>query len=500
MDIGKVQEDGLSAQLSSQWLVKNNILLQQVTVTNTASSSIEDFSVRASQHMLIRDLDYLQGFSRDFMFNEDDSASYIRGRGPNDFSWITANIIHKETPAMNEENDRTGEQAGHTTDSDHLKSGKELPEINEEVLENKRAMSSSKPTSDEPITPCKTSSQENLQPGPQAEDSQSARAKNVSTKQHQRGTDEHTTSEKLQGHNPNATSPPPSDDELWQKRRMSNTWSAKDTYAIVSVMSLFVNGTTEKMGMEPVPISMVIGAAGSSSSVLEIVIAYRMIAIPKGQAYWKDFLISAAAVDVDTMLAAETEQLWGHSATDDCKCSQSLCDFGLAMVDPNESMNLVQHGSGPGTKAQNSEDASRDAYKSMTAPDDTRTSADTQADNTEEIRKRHERLKEKRAAKKINVIPGTDAADGVSEKPLPSKHIEYLTWRHAEHILSACAIPLSVPNLSTEDEQYQATSSSPESVTSNLGTSNREEIELEVPLVLTCGDMSGHRVCTSASL
>lgn len=450
--------------------------------------------------MLIRDLDYLQGFSRDFMFNEDDSDTYIRGRGPNDFSWITANVIHRETSAMGEENNRTGQQAGQTSDFDHLKSGKELPEINKEVPENKRPISPSKPTSDEPITPRTTSSQEDLQPGPQAEDSQSAEAKNFSTKQHQRGTEEHTTSEKSQGHNPNASSPPPSDDELWQKRRMSNTWSAKDTYAIVSVMSLFVNGTTEKMGMEPVPISINIGAAGSSSSVLEIVIAYKMIAIPKGQAYWKNFLIPASAVDVDMMLAAETEQLWGHSTTDDCKCSQSLCDFGLAMVDPNESTNVAQDGSVPGTKSQIPEDASRDAYKSMTVHDDTRTSADTQADKTEENLKRHERLKEKRAAKKVKVIPGTDAADEVSEKPLPSKHIEYLTWRHAEHILSACAIPLSVPNLSTEGKQYEATSSAPGSVTSNLGTSNRNEIELEVPLVLTCGDMSGHRVCTSASL
>lgn len=64
------------------------------------------------------------------------------------------------------------------------------------------------------------------------------------------------------------------------------------------------------------------------------------------------------------------------------------------------------------------------------------------------------------------------------------KKIEYLTWRHLEHILSVCAMPIaSLPNSVRAQKQ-------------------NEELKGEgVDMVaLTCGDMSGHRVCTSASL
>lgn len=68
-------------------------------------------------------------------------------------------------------------------------------------------------------------------------------------------------------------------------------------------------------------------------------------------------------------------------------------------------------------------------------------------------------------------------------------HIEFFLRRHLEHILSVCAIPLREELLITseldKDEPGEKSSSASEDV---------------VPVAFTCGDMSMHRVCTSASL
>lgn len=72
----------------------------------------------------------------------------------------------------------------------------------------------------------------------------------------------------------------------------------------------------------------------------------------------------------------------------------------------------------------------------------------------------------------------TQDHDGTSEPEVLGQHhkqllmIQYLAARHLEHILSACAIPFPTP---------ENPHPGPESV------------------ALTCGDISGHRICTSAS-
>lgn len=80
--------------------------------------------------------------------------------------------------------------------------------------------------------------------------------------------------------------------------------------------------------------------------------------------------------------------------------------------------------------------------------------------------------------------PGTESTRVIPAILAPHvKKIEYLTWRHLEHILSVCAIPIaSLPNSVRAQKQ------------------NEEFKDEGVGMVaLTCGDMSGHRVCTSAS-
>lgn len=342
--------------MSYQWLVKNSTVFQQIVVKNTGTSPI-DFWFGTDLPMMIRDLDYLGEPS----YNERNSNSYIRGLGPNEFSWITANVISSEESNTDPGDDKRCDEEIRVSDSYH---------------------------------------------------------------------------EPRQSYGPNEAKRPPTDDGLWRTRRISDTWSAKKTHAVVSIMSVFVDGTAEKMvkGPRRIDWDRTLGPCGSSSSVLEITVAYKMIAIPKEKLHWKNFLIPAETADVTAMLAAETQQLWGHSVTEVCNCDPSLCDIGISLNCCNE------QGNGP-------------------------------------------------------LATGIMAETSPRTPPISS--IEYLTWRHTEHILSVCTIPLSVPPLPHEGEEPK----SDITYGTNAWTAPKfEELGLEVPLALTCGDMSGHRVCTSASL
>lgn len=62
-------------------------------------------------------------------------------------------------------------------------------------------------------------------------------------------------------------------------------------------------------------------------------------------------------------------------------------------------------------------------------------------------------------------------------------HIEFMARRNLEHILGVCAIPVAV-NVSGE----------------NAEGSVWEKLRDVQPIALTCGDLSGHRICTSSSL
>lgn len=62
------------------------------------------------------------------------------------------------------------------------------------------------------------------------------------------------------------------------------------------------------------------------------------------------------------------------------------------------------------------------------------------------------------------------------------EHIEFAVRRNLEHILSVCAIPITL--------------SFPEKTDSDPHPDIQDNV---LPVALTCGAMSGHRVCTSAS-
>lgn len=494
-------KDGISVKVSIQWLVKNNIVVQQIVITNTGSSSIDYFPIRTSQHMLIRDLDYRRSPACDF--NNDENKNYVRGRGPNEFSWITANTFDTEKPVASRGNEGSGEHAASTSGSDHQAHQAQSPRGSEGIRENKETTNLPEPSSGEYSEPQKASGQDHVGSDLLPVECQRTGVTDSSIDLHQHETEECEAAEKTQAQLRKEKKSPPSDDEVWQERRISDTWSAKDAHSVVSVMCLYVNGTAQKMEMKPRPMNKIIGPYRSSTSVLEIAVAYKMIVVPKGRVHWKNFLIPAEMADVSTMLEVETEQLWGHSITDDCKCGHSLCDLGLSMVDL-EMWNVSQNTSGDGQASQDSGITNHGAKRSMEVHGDTTTIANSQMDvKKEEISTEAESSYKHGAAQDTTATTSAGGAMRTSPKPSPINNIEYLVWRHTEHILSVCSIPLSVPLLSHADGVSEPTSIERNLLRSSpdvLDTSEGQEIDPEIPLALTCGDTSGHRICTSASL
>ncbi|ROW14042.1 hypothetical protein VPNG_04041 [Cytospora leucostoma] len=66
----------------------------------------------------------------------------------------------------------------------------------------------------------------------------------------------------------------------------------------------------------------------------------------------------------------------------------------------------------------------------------------------------------------------------------PWEHIEFMAWRHLEHILSVCVIPMTatLPTVGKSNPPSDTQDNTP-----------------PVACAITCGDLAGHRICTSAS-
>ncbi|KAJ4386031.1 hypothetical protein N0V93_008922 [Gnomoniopsis smithogilvyi] len=91
--------------------------------------------------------------------------------------------------------------------------------------------------------------------------------------------------------------------------------------------------------------------------------------------------------------------------------------------------------------------------------------------NDSENTRQHTALPPTTADPPQEVVPVFQSkSDGLRKR---IRKLRYLTARHLEHILSVCAVPIADPNT---------------------------EPGITTGVALTCGDMSGHRICTSASL
>lgn len=217
---------------------------------------------------------------------------------------------------------------------------------------------------------------------------------------------------------------------------------------VASVITVFVNGAARELqrwdnlleGHEKQLHGK--GTSNSGGNKLQIVIAYKLIRLPCDRSSWKNFVISAEAANINHWLREEEKNMWAENvdATD-----TALCLVGLPISESKDTDFYAAHGSdtSPGKSMEVSTAPSSDGPPKFSMPIGT---------------------------------PGTAS---------PKDHLEYFARRHLEHLLSACAIPLSTTKLIGE--------------VGSSGASGEPE-ELSLPVALTCGDISGHRISTSASL
>ena len=98
--------------------------------------------------------------------------------------------------------------------------------------------------------------------------------------------------------------------------------------------------------------------------------------------------------------------------------------------------------------------------------------------------------------------PGSDSVE-LKNSRIPSatptnitpSRIEFAVRRNLEHILSVCAIPVARPAVSKRNRTAQPASGKGKDV--EIAAFNCDDIK---PIALTCGDLSMHRICSSASL
>lgn len=224
--------------------------------------------------------------------------------------------------------------------------------------------------------------------------------------------------------------------------------------SVAAVMTVFIDGEA-RHGIPPFRIRL------PERQALEVVVAYKLIELPDHEVDWRNFVISAQEADVNRLLREETSNLWGNSSGPD----PSLFDLGLSLrvsdrsQKPNKDVPVAGKGSEEAQKMD--ENSSRRAPRDESRPTGISESVES-------------------SARDPPLPPIHCAPEGTPTNSSARNHIEYLTWRNLEHILSVCAIPLSPPRL--------------------IGTF-QEPIKTENEVIaLTCGDLSGHRVCTSASL
>lgn len=277
----------------------------------------------------------------------------------------------------------------------------------------------------------------------------------------------------------------------------------KNPCSVAIIVNLFVNGRAAIMGDEDtwhehtVPGRLSV-SGGTTSGTFEITVVYKMILIPDEQVDWRNFLVSAQDADVSKILRRETERLWESAGI------RSLCSLGLSCVDPT----------GAASPSPKDADAKYDGLDNAktggekTSGGHSHAKSDPPEANWAVSEGSETTVLAKNADSNMN-IPSTAQHDSSSEymgdflpsgilKPgsLPRSHLEYFAWRHLEHVLSVCAVPTLLPKI-FEDHLTQQ----PGHDWGSPPASWKEEAMADDTLVaLTCGDMSGHLICASASL
>lgn len=227
-----------------------------------------------------------------------------------------------------------------------------------------------------------------------------------------------------------------------------STQLEKDRPIATAVMGVFVDGRARQFKSHGSNVEQWEETL-KKGTIMEVTVAYKLILVPKEAVDYRNFLIPAAAANVTKFLAEET----------------SISSYSLSAI------NLA--GKQAGARSDQREDNGHLAPSSPTLrPKDT--------DGNEGIR-----------------VPGTTSLSPHEKQQrmlrpsgLPTavslrSHIDFAIWRNLEHILSVCAIPLKPPLLIEHQNK----------TTTGLGAENERNA-----VALTCGDFSGHRLYSPASL
>lgn len=273
----------------------------------------------------------------------------------------------------------------------------------------------------------------------------------------------------------------------------------KRTRSVAALTNLFVNGRAVKVQddgdlcHEHTIGGSRNGSRGLGQETLEVIVAYKLISFPGGEVHWRNFLVATSEADVNMILREETDRLWRRGDI------PSLCSLGLSvggmmsMVNPFAEQSAGRDSIGNGKPEERKNSSHHiDSENKPNATLDTGSREDSLLDQADQSANTRDGAQKHRGSKSagFSLPSGTPTQDSS-----PRSQIEYVAWRHLEYILSVCAIPVLSPSL-LKDHSNQW-SSHP---CASHPLSWEEEIkEDDTPIALTCGDISGHRVCTSAS-
>lgn len=260
---------------------------------------------------------------------------------------------------------------------------------------------------------------------------------------------------------------------------VQNTTSGPDSEStlasVAAVRTIFLNG--KPFDDKPKNVDGICGKIriehGEKES-LEIVVATKLIHLPKGKVDWRNFVISAQEADVSNLLRQETNLEWRASIW-----NLNLSQRDNVRVQDNSTGSPVatKYGKHNGQALHDQQNIvlNDPQSKAKSAP-----SPDSNISGSREEPAIAPALKPDTPQVDEDQEPAPNTAfrppRGVPGDLTARDHIEYLSCRMLEHILSVCAVTLSPPVLVGESKPHEP-----------------------VAVVLTCGDSSGHRVCTSAS-
>lgn len=465
-----------------QWVIHNGTVLQQVVLKNSSETPTDDIRFQVGREALIRDLDYLDD---SYSFNDSNREGYYRLKGPNNLGWITVHELDPSDPGNEPSGNDSISRSYTKTSQESLVPDRmdQTPHINQESS----AKQNDVPTvlrgasSEDLAKPLHSGNSQAVEwfprPGHSAPIPGTSRA-NLSTYAQDHhlefvGKEIDVTESRRHPHfstGAEAEAAIPVKKSVDRPGHIEDTWSAKKPHSVASVTAFYCNGQAKEVKEGTIWTEGIPGKTPEIEfGVLEIVMGYKLVVLPDSKVHWRNFLITTEEADVSNILREETVRIWGESEN----AYSSLCQLGLSMVDPDETT-----GNAPSQEnySKSEDDATSDASNTRIRRESTPDLKDSQ--NGPGL---GQTSNSKADPSPRPVLASPKGSPGKSS---PKNQIEYMAWRHLEHILSVCAIPLLPCTLFDDAEGSKLHGSA---------------VDGEI-IALTCGDMSGHRICTSASL